>query len=71
MPPLSLLGTGGRSCWRPVDLPFGGRRPALAGDERQAVLSLDDGPAPEAAVEWTLHQGLAGPTDLHPNEKGL
>jgi (1->4)-alpha-D-glucan 1-alpha-D-glucosylmutase len=38
---------------------------------RQTVQSLDDGPAPEPAVEWMLYQALAGvwPTDLHPEEE--
>ena len=33
----------------------------------QAVRALDDGPAPEPAVEWMLYQALAGawPNDLH------
>lgn len=33
----------------------------------QAVRTLDDGPAPEPAVEWMLYQALAGawPNDLH------
>ena len=36
----------------------------------QAVRSLDDGPAPEPAVEWMLYQALAGawPIDLEPEE---
>jgi (1->4)-alpha-D-glucan 1-alpha-D-glucosylmutase len=41
---------------------------------RQTVRLLDDGPAPEPAVEWMLYQALAGvwPTDLHPeDEEGL
>ncbi|WP_117191766.1 malto-oligosyltrehalose synthase [Rhizobium terrae] len=35
---------------------------------REAVQSLNDGPAPEPEVEWMLYQALAGvwPTDLHP-----
>ncbi|CDN55166.1 (1-_4)-alpha-D-glucan 1-alpha-D-glucosylmutase [Neorhizobium galegae bv. officinalis bv. officinalis str. HAMBI 1141] len=36
----------------------------------QAVRALDDGPAPEPAVEWMLYQALAGawPNDLHTEE---
>lgn len=39
-----------------------------------AIVVLDDGPAPEPAVEWMLYQALAGvwPADLHPEDaKGL
>ncbi|MFB9947649.1 malto-oligosyltrehalose synthase [Rhizobium puerariae] len=41
---------------------------------RAAITALDDGPAPEPAVEWMLYQALAGawPVDLHPgNAEGL
>ncbi|WP_426239187.1 malto-oligosyltrehalose synthase [Pararhizobium sp. DWP1-1-3] len=37
---------------------------------RPAVQSLEDGPAPEPAVEWMLYQALAGvwPTGLYPED---
>ncbi|CAN7434737.1 malto-oligosyltrehalose synthase [Neorhizobium sp. LjRoot104] len=44
------------------------------GINSQAVQVLEDGPAPEPAVEWMLYQALAGawPNDLHPEDaKGL
>lgn len=38
---------------------------------KAAVIALDDGPAPEPAVEWMLYQALAGawPVDLHPEDR--
>ncbi|KAA0687995.1 malto-oligosyltrehalose synthase [Neorhizobium sp. P12A] len=40
---------------------------------REAVQSLEDGPAPEPAVEWMLYQALAGvwPTNIHPDAERL
>jgi (1->4)-alpha-D-glucan 1-alpha-D-glucosylmutase len=37
---------------------------------KASVKSLDDGPAPEPAVEWMLYQALAGvwPGELHPSD---
>ena len=38
---------------------------------RSNVTALNDGPAPEPAVEWMLYQALAGvwPTTLHPHDE--